>query len=55
MFAEYWEIHPYGRVQHFSWITDLAVTPVTVMPLMRYGRVRWKIENETFNTLKNQG
>ena len=22
---------------------------------MRGGRVRWKIENETFNTLKNQG
>lgn len=23
--------------------------------LMRGGRARWKIENETFNTLKNQG
>ena len=23
--------------------------------LMRAGRARWKIENETFNTLKNQG
>jgi hypothetical protein len=22
---------------------------------MRGGRARWKIENETFNTLKNQG
>ena len=22
---------------------------------MRGGHVRWKIENETFNTLKNQG
>jgi len=22
---------------------------------MRAGRARWKIENETFNTLKNQG
>ena len=22
---------------------------------MRSGRARWKIENETFNTLKNQG
>ena len=25
------------------------------MPVMRGGRARWKIENETFNTLKNQG
>ena len=25
------------------------------MPLMRAGRARWRIENETFNTLKNQG
>ena len=26
-----------------------------VFHLMRGGRARWKIENETFNTLKNQG
>ena len=26
-----------------------------VYPIMRGGRARWKIENETFNTLKNQG
>ena len=25
------------------------------MKLMRAGRARWRIENETFNTLKNQG
>ena len=25
------------------------------MKIMRGGRARWKIENETFNTLKNQG
>lgn len=41
----------------FSWVTDLPVTPVrTMLPLIeRGGRARWKIENETFNTLKNQG
>ena len=27
----------------------------TVEELVRIGRCRWKIENETFNTLKNQG
>src|SRR3954452_12071341 len=43
------------KVQHFSWITDLRVTKRNVFHLMRGGRARWKIENETFNTLKNQG
>ena len=23
---EYWEIHPDGKVQHFSWITDFLLT-----------------------------
>ena len=52
---EYWEIHPDGTVQHFSWITDFLLIPETVWDIMRGGRARWKIENETFNTLKNQG
>lgn len=52
---EYWEIHADGTIQYFSWITDLPLTPDTVFDVMRGGRARWKIENETFNTLKNQG
>ncbi len=40
---------------HFSWVTDFTVTRENVFTLMRGGRARWKIENETFNTLKNQG
>jgi len=52
---EYWEIHPDGKVQHFSWITDFLLIPENVWDIMRGGRARWKIENETFNTLKNQG
>jgi hypothetical protein len=39
----------------FTWITDLKVTKANVWHVMRAGRARWKIENETFNTLKNQG
>jgi hypothetical protein len=39
----------------FSWVTDLPITPANARLLMRGGRARWKIENETFNTLKNQG
>ena len=53
-FIEYWEIGA-TKVQHFSWITDLRVNQRNVYTLMRGGRARWKIENETFNTLKNQG
>jgi len=53
-FIEYWEIGE-DTVQHFSWVTDLRVNKRTVFHLMRGGRARWKIENETFNTLKNQG
>src|SRR5262247_2274526 len=53
-FIEYWEMG-HDKVQHFSWITDLRVNTRNVFHLMRGGRARWKIENETFNTLKNQG
>jgi len=51
---EYWEIGQ-DTVQHFSWVTDVRVHTRTVYQLMRGGRARGKIENETCNTLKNQG
>lgn len=38
-----------------SWVTDLTITRENVELLVRAGRCRWKIENECFNTLKNQG
>ena len=50
---EYWEISA-TKVQHFSWVTDLRVSMRNVFHLMRGGRARWKIENDTFNTLKNR-
>ena len=53
-FVEYWEIKP-DKTLHFSWITDFVVRNNNVYQIMRGGRARWKIENETFNTLKNQG
>lgn len=39
----------------FCWITNLNLTNKTVQKVARAGRSRWRIENETFNTLKNQG
>ncbi len=53
-FLECWEWDG-DQVQHFSWVTDLRLTKGTVYQIMRGGRGRWGIENETFNTLKNQG
>lgn len=41
--------------RHFSWVTDHKITDDNVYLLMLGGRARWHIENETFNTLKNQG
>jgi hypothetical protein len=55
-FVEYWEDNPKkSKRLHFSWITDLEITEENVVQFMRGARARWKIENETFNTLKNQG
>ena len=53
-FLEYWEIGA-KQTRHFTWITDFTITQDNAYQLMRGGRARWKIENETFNTLKNQG
>ena len=52
---EYTETKKNGKTQKFSWVTKLKISPENVYEIMRAGRSRWKIENETFNTLKNQG
>jgi hypothetical protein len=44
-----------GNQKTFTWVTSLPITKANVCQIMRAGRSRWKIENETFNTLKNQG
>ncbi len=54
-FLDYHETSPKGEVRHFTWVTDLPLNKTTVHKIMKGGRARWKIENETFNTLKNQG
>ncbi len=43
------------KKKHFSWVTDITVTTENVYQLAKGGRASRKIENETFNTLKNQG
>jgi Transposase DDE domain len=54
-FLEYWETDKKGNKKYFAWISDIELNKDNVEEVMRVGRVRWKIENETFNTLKNQG
>jgi hypothetical protein len=52
---EYWEEHANGKIQHWTWVTDIELSEKNVYQIMRGGRARYRIENETFNTLKNQG
>lgn len=40
---------------HNGWVTDIPITRDNIIELVKGGRARWKIENEAFNTLKNQG
>lgn len=53
-FLEYWETNKKGEKQHFCWVTDITITHENVYQIMRGGRSNWRIENNTFNTLKNQ-
>jgi len=38
-----------------AWVTSLPVSTENVEELVACGRARWKIENESFNVLKNHG
>jgi hypothetical protein len=55
-FLQYSEYDDDGhRQKYFTWVTDFTIQRQNAQLLVRGGRARWKIENETFNTLKNQG
>lgn len=54
-FLEYFGYPKIGQPIHWAWITNIPITKENAMDIMRGGRARWRIENETFNTLKNQG
>lgn len=52
----YWEKNKRtNKVSKWIWVTNFKITEANMKQLMRGGRARWRIENETFNTLKNQG
>jgi hypothetical protein len=55
-FLEYRLINETGKVTYRNnWVTDIPVCRENIIELVKTGRCRWKIENECFNTLKNQG
>ena len=54
-YVEYWMEKGGETTYHNSWVSDLPINEENVRELVKIGRCRWKIENETFNTLKNQG
>lgn len=54
-YLRYLQEAPDGTSREFTWVTDLGLRQGNVYRIMRAGRARWKVENETFNTLKNQG
>lgn len=54
-FFEYRQTDSKGKETNFSWVTNIRINEENIYKLMRGGRSRWKIENETFNTLKNLG
>ncbi len=43
-----------GKSITFNYMTDIELKITNVMDVISAGRSRWKIENEVFNTLKNQ-
>lgn len=52
----YWTEDLEGNQTYYnSWVTNLHLSDTTVLPVAKAGRTRWKVENETLNTLKNQG
>jgi hypothetical protein len=51
----YAEYGPNGEERKWTWVTDLQISRQNARRLVQGGRCRWKIENETFNTLKNHG
>jgi hypothetical protein len=57
--VNYFEIEQIDKegkpIYYNAWITDIDINDQNIAELVQIARSRWKIENETFNTLKNQG
>jgi hypothetical protein len=54
-FIHYTQTDKNGKKTTFTWVTNIKLAQNKLISLMKAARARWKIENETFNTLKNLG
>ena len=55
-FLQYLEMGEKGEEKRkWTWVVEAELTRANVRMVMRGGRARWRVENEAFNTLKNQG
>lgn len=54
-YFEYTQTKGSKTLFHSSWVTDIGIHENNIVMLVKIGRARWKVENESFNTLKNQG
>jgi hypothetical protein len=54
-FLEYTGPNSKGEMTTWTFITDIQLDKSNVGEIIKLGRSRWKIENETFNTLKTKG
>ena len=55
-FLQHHEFSDDGAVsKRFGWVTELDLSQKSLYKYQKAGRCRWRVENETFNTLKNQG
>lgn len=43
------------KAARFVYLSSFEVTPDAILEMTKTGRLRWKIENEGFNTQKNHG
>jgi len=43
------------EISHFVYLTDIKISRTNAAEVVQTGRLRWKIENEGFNTQKNLG
>lgn len=44
-----------GKEYNCTWVTNITLSISNVLKIAKAGRARWKVENETFNTLKKLG
>ncbi len=51
-YLDYWEVDETEKEKNFAWITDITLSRENVDEVMRAGRSRWKIENETLDLLQ---